>query len=155
MASEIYNPEIAEEILVRMRCGESVRSICSDPEHPEFPCRKTVERWAARDTEGFADRYALAYLAGVQARIEDAAEIAEEIPMFKDADGVMRIDSAGIQRNRLRCEQARWDASHLLRGSAKLHKLRDYGDKQEISGPDGGAIQSEHRIVFVDAPKAP
>lgn len=29
-----------------------------------------------------------------------------------------------------------------------------YGDKvqQEVSGPGGGAIQSEHRIVFVDAP---
>ena len=137
MPAEAYNPEIAEEILVRMRCGESVRSICSDPEHPEFPCRKTVERWAARDTDGFADRYAHAYLAGVQSRIENAADIAEEIPTFKDTDGVVRIDAAGIQRNKLRCEQARWDASHLLRGSGKLHKLLDYGDKTEISGEMG------------------
>ncbi len=26
-------------------------------------------------------------------------------------------------------------------------------DKSEISGPDGGPIKSEHKIVFVDAPR--
>jgi hypothetical protein len=153
MASEIYNPEIAEEILVRMSGGESLRTICSDE---GYPCRRTVTRWAVRDTDGFGARYAAARRAGVESRIEDANEIAAEIPTYTDEAGVTRIDAAGVQRNRLRCDQAKWEASHLLRGGLKPTAPLDYGDKitQEMSGPDGGAIQSEHRIVFVDAPKA-
>ena len=153
MPSEVYNPEIAEEILVRMSGGESLRTICADE---GYPCRRTVTRWAVRDTDGFGARYAAARRAGVESRIEDANEIAAEMPTYTDEAGVTRIDAAGIQRNRLRCDQAKWEASHLLRGGIKPSAPLDYGDKitQEMSGPDGGAIQSEHRIVFVDAPKA-
>ena len=50
------------------------------------------------------------------------------------------LDPAGVQRNKLRCEQARWEASKLLRGGLKDEPL-DYGDKQEISGADGGPVQ--------------
>jgi hypothetical protein len=154
MPPEVYDPEIAEEILVRMSGGESLRTICADD---GYPCRRTVTRWAVRDTQGFGARYATARRAGVEARIEDANEIAAETPTYTDEAGVIRIDAAGIQRNRLRCDQAKWEASHLLRGGLKPSAPLDYGDKiqTEVSGPDGGTIQSEHRIVFVDAPKAP
>jgi hypothetical protein len=152
MPAEVYNPEIAEEILVRMSGGESLRTICADD---GYPCRRTVTRWAVRDTDGFGARYAAARRAGVESRIEDANEIAAETPTYTDEAGITRIDAAGVQRNRLRCDQAKWEASHLLRGGIKPSAPLDYGDKitQEMSGPDGGAIQSEHRIVFVDAPK--
>ena len=131
-----YNPEIAEEILVRMSGGESLRTICADPEHPEYPCRRTVTRWAVRDTDGFGARYAAARRAGVESRIEDANEIAAEIPKYTDAQGVTRIDPAGVQRNRNRCDQAKWEASHLLRGGIKPAAPLDYGDniQTEISG---------------------
>jgi hypothetical protein len=133
MASEIYNPEIAEEILVRMSGGESLRTICADE---GYPCRRTVTRWAVRDTEGFGARYAAARRAGVESRIEDANEIAAETPTYTDEAGVTRIDAAGIQRNRLRCDQAKWEASHLLRGGIKSSAPLDYSDKiqTEISG---------------------
>jgi hypothetical protein len=139
MASEIYDPEIAEEILVRMSGGESLRTICADD---GYPCRRTVTRWAVRDTEGFADRYAAARRAGVESRIEDANEIAAERPTYTDEAGVTRIDAAGIQRNRLRCDQAKWEASHLLRGGIKPSAPLDYGDKiqAELSGELGVSI---------------
>ena len=145
MLPEVYNPEIAEEILVRMSGGESLRTICSDPEHPEYPCRRTVNRWAVRDTDGFGARYAAARRAGVESRIEDANEIAAETPTYIDEKGNERVDAAGIQRNRLRCDQAKWEASHLLRGFFKPGAQLDYGDKLEHTGADGGPIQHEVR----------
>jgi hypothetical protein len=129
-----YDPNIAEEILERMSGGESLRAICADPEHPEYPERRTVLRWSVRDTEGFAARYAAARRAGVESRIEDANEIAAETPTYIDEAGKTRIDAAGIQRNRLRCDQAKWEASHLLRGFSKPSAPLDYGDKIEHSG---------------------
>ncbi len=136
---EVYNPEIAEEILVRMSGGESLRAICTDPEHPEYPNRRTVLRWSVRDTEGFGARYAAARRAGVESRIEDANEIAAETPTFTDEAGITRIDAAGIQRNRLRVDTAKWEASHLLRGFSKPGAPLDYGDKiqTEVSGELG------------------
>jgi hypothetical protein len=133
---EVYNPEIAEEILVRMSGGESLRTICSDD---GYPCRRTVTRWAVRDTDGFGARYAAARRAGVESRIEDANEIAAETPTYTDEVGITRIDAAGIQRNRLRCDQAKWEASHLLRGGIKPSAPLDYGDKiqAEVSGEIG------------------
>ena len=133
---EAYNPEIAEEILVRMSGGESLRTICADD---GYPCRRTVTRWAVRDTDGFGARYAAARRAGVESRIEDANEIAAETPTYTDEAGVTRIDAAGIQRNRLRCDQAKWEASHLLRGGLKPSAPLDYGDniKAELSGELG------------------
>ena len=133
---EVYNPEIAEEILVRMSGGESLRTICADD---GYPCRRTVTRWAVRDTDGFGARYAAARRAGVESRIEDANEIAAETPTYTDEAGVTRIDAAGIQRNRLRCDQAKWEASHLLRGGLKPSASLDYGDniKAELSGELG------------------
>jgi hypothetical protein len=133
---EVYNPEIAEEILVRMSGGESLRTICSDD---GYPCRRTVTRWAVRDTDGFGARYAAARRAGVESRIEDANEIAAEKPTYTDEAGITRIDAAGIQRNRLRCDQAKWEASHLLRGGIKPSAPLDYGDKiqAEVSGEIG------------------
>ena len=136
MPAEVYNPEIAEEILVRMSGGESLRTICADD---GYPCRRTVTRWAVRDTDGFGARYAAARRAGVESRIEDANEIAAEMPTYTDEAGVTRIDAAGIQRNRLRCDQAKWEASHLLRGGIKPSAPLDYGDniKAELSGELG------------------
>ena len=133
---EVYNPEIAEEILVRMSGGESLRTICADD---GYPCRRTVTRWAVRDTDGFGARYAAARRAGVESRIEDANEIAAETPTYTDEAGITRIDAAGIQRNRLRCDQAKWEASHLLRGGIKPSAPLDYGDKiqAEVSGEIG------------------
>ena len=131
MPADAYNPEIAEEILVRMSGGESLRTICDDE---GYPCRRTVTRWAVRDTDGFGARYAAARRAGVESRIEDANEIAAERPTYTDEAGITRIDAAGIQRNRLRCDQAKWEASHLLRGGIKPSAPLDYGDKIEHSG---------------------
>ena len=133
-------PEIVECILQRMYAGESVRHICMDKDMPD---QATVSLWRIKD-DAFYKQYARARRAQVEARIEDASAIADEIPTctVPDPDGgtSVRIDPAGVQRNKLRCEQARWEASKLLRGGLKDEPL-DYGDKQEISGADGGPVQ--------------
>jgi hypothetical protein len=122
-----------------MSAGESVRHICADFDMPD---KTTVNLWRIR-RDDFSRQYARARRAQVEARIEDASEIADEIPTctVPDPDGgtSMRIDPAGVQRNKLRCEQARWEASKLLRGKLVDEPL-DYGDKQEISGSDGGPV---------------
>jgi hypothetical protein len=58
------------------------------------------------------------------------------MPTYTDAQGVTRIDPAGVQRNRNRCDQAKWEASHLLRGGLEPESPLDYGDKlqTEVSG---------------------
>ena len=148
-----YDPVIAEEILVRMSGGESLRTICDDPNHPEYPCRRTVTRWAVRDTDGFGARYAAARRAGVESRIEDANEIAAETPTYIDEAGNVRIDAAGVQRNRLRCDQAKWEASHLLRGGLKPSAPLDYGDKLEHSGdPDRPIVVRSLNDFYAQTP---
>ena len=128
-------PEIVECILQRMYAGESVRHICRDKDMPD---QATVSLWRIKD-DAFYKQYARARRAQVEARIEDASAIADEIPTctVPDPDGgtSVRIDPAGVQRNKLRCEQARWEASKLLRGP--IDAPLDYGDKIGLSTPDG------------------
>jgi hypothetical protein len=137
MATTLYKPEYVERAREMCLAGAINPELAADD---GYPCRRTVTRWAVRDTEGFADRYAAARRAGVESRIEDANEIAAETPLITMMlpDGTIKtcIDAAGIQRNRLRCDQAKWEASHLLRGGIKSSAPLDYGDKiqTEISG---------------------
>ena len=70
-----------------------------------------------------------------------ASALGKEFQILSSPDeaGITRIDAAGIQRNRLRCDQAKWEASHLLRGGIKPSAPLDYGDKiqAEVSGEIG------------------
>ena len=56
----IYTDELAERILSRMADGETVTSICADPDYPTF---RTINRWAenvAESSEFFVSGYARA-----------------------------------------------------------------------------------------------
>jgi terminase small subunit-like protein len=54
MTQTNYSKEIADIICTRMAEGESLRSICRDA---GMPSEGTVRGWAARDVDGFAERY--------------------------------------------------------------------------------------------------
>lgn len=137
-----YTPELAEKVLIQMYTGKSLRKIC---EREDMPNRDTVNLWRIRHDE-FSVQYARARRAQVEARIEDANDIADDGTndfIEQDlGDGVVvqKLNSEHIQRSKLRCEQRRWEASKLLRGP--IDAPLDYGDKvsQEISGPGGGPI---------------
>jgi hypothetical protein len=71
----IYTPALATEICKRLADGESLRSICRDPDGV-FPNRATVIEWVTIDREGFASQYARARDIGLDVMAERALEIA-------------------------------------------------------------------------------
>lgn len=80
---------------------------------------------------------------------EDTVNIADDgrSDTYIDADGVKRTDQDVIARSRLRVDARKWYASKLA--------PKKYGDKitQEISGPDGGAVQIDRIERVIVEPK--
>jgi hypothetical protein len=130
-----YEPQICEQILLKMYQGLSLRKICAADDMPD---RSTVHLWRIRHEE-FSRQYARARRAQVEARIEDANEVACDgsQDFIQTEDGPV-FNSEHVQRSKLIVEQARWEAGKLLRGGP-LDKELDYGDRvqNEHSGPDG------------------
>ena len=98
-----------------------------------MPARTTVLRWMYDNAE-FATRCARADKLRAQMWASKVEETAEQ------------CDEDNAQSSKVKISAYQWLAS---KEDAK------YGDKvqQEVSGPNGGAIQSEHRIVFIDPKK--
>jgi hypothetical protein len=136
---ELYSQELADRILDRMACGETLTAICRDE---DMPHRATVRRWISRH-EGFCEAYTRAreLLADVYA--EQALDIADDPTgdVMTDAKGIKRVDNENVQRSRLRCDMRRWYAAKLA--------PRRYGEKisQEISGPSDGPIEFSRPLL--------
>ena len=111
-----YSPEIADEICIRLACGESMRSVCLDKDMPAMP---TVWRWI-RERDEFRKQYD-------RAKHESADVHAEEILDIAD-------DSVGdVPRDRLRIDARKWIASKL--------KPKKYGDKASLDVDTGRDIK--------------
>lgn len=142
-----YNAKLADDICTRLIRGESLISICRDEDMPD---ETQVYRWLTEKPE-FRQKYSTARELQTERFVEETISIADELPVHEvpDVDGgtSMRIDAAGISRNKLRVDTRKWWASKLL--------PRKYGDKiaQEISGPDGGAVDlnTQLHVHFVKA----
>ena len=112
----------------------------------DFPAYETIIRWTVRD-EAFRHKYAHAKEQQMQLIGCEILEIADEMPTctVPDPDGgvSVRIDNAGIQRNRLRVDTRKWLMSKLA--------PKTYGDKvqQEVTGANGGPIQASVLVEFV------
>lgn len=139
-----YTPETALHICERIAKGESLRAICEDD---DMPSKTSVFRWLA-DNEIFRDQYA-------RAREDQADFYAEEIIAISDDgknDWMERqsesekgaginngwvLNGEHVQRSRLRVDSRKWIASKLA--------PKKYGEKvqQEITGKDGGPVQTE------------
>jgi hypothetical protein len=100
----------------------------------------------------FSERYARARRDGYDVLAEEMLEIADDATndfMTRTSESGQNkvLDAEHVNRSRLRIDARKW----------LLSKLRPdkYGDDQRIqlTGAGGGAVQSEHRIVFVDPPK--
>lgn len=118
-----YTEEMGEKFCERLAAGESLRSICSDPEMPSAP---TIYTWLDRFPL-FAERYARARSAQTEAMLEEMLEIADNT----------KIDP---QDKRVRIDTRKWAMSKL--------RPKKYGDKLDLehSGPDGGAIKVESTV---------
>ena len=135
----LYSDELAKAICAQMANGRFLKDICNDPGMPKAD---TVYGWGAT-IDAFIPMYARARRMQVQARIEDAGRKLEKVPMCEipGPDGNVRVvvDTGAVQLMKAQAEHARWEASKLIRGT-KPDAALDYGDKQEISGPGGGAV---------------
>lgn len=127
-------PELETEICERLSEGEPLRQICRDAHMPNFTC---VYDWMHADPD-FSQRIARAREKGEEAiaqecmAIADTPLIGEEIT--RKADGgieVKQVDMLGHRKLQI------WTRLQLL---AKWNPRR-WGDKTELTGPNGGPIQ--------------
>lgn len=133
-----YDPQVADSILERLAGGESLNSICRDP---ETPARSTVLSWVLDDTDGFSAKYARARVIQAHSLVDDLNDIADDGTndwMERNSPGSPGWVANGehIQRSRLRYDARKWAASKIL--------PKTYGDKLdvEVAGKNGGPIQS-------------
>jgi hypothetical protein len=112
-----YSPELAEAICHALSEGQSLRSICLQP---DMPGKSTVFRWLANNKD-FRDQYA-------RARESQADVIADEILNIAD-------EAQDAAKARVQIDARKWLAGKL--------RPKVYGDKvsQEITGADGGPVQ--------------
>lgn len=136
-----YTRELAARICDDISHGKSVRQICGAG---DMPACSTLYKWLI-EHDDFSEQYARAREVQAESFADEIVDIADEQPTTvvgktgkgEDAAEIWGIDSAGIQRNRLRVDARKWVISKLL--------PKKYGDfqRQEISGPDGGPVKYE------------
>ena len=111
-----FATEVADTICERISLGESLKSVCRDP---EMPGEATVIRWLAQN-EPFRAQY-------VRAREQQAEHWADElIDLADSARGQpgRPADQAEVQALRLAVDTRKWVLSKLL--------PRKYGDRVDI-----------------------
>jgi hypothetical protein len=118
-----YGPEVREQILERMACGESLSVICRTR---GMPTRTTVLTWVTTDPafEALYDR----------ARQAMGDALAEQILEIADDASADLSDPQSVNRAKLKVDTRKWLASKLF--------PRQFGDvvRNEVSGPAGGPI---------------
>lgn len=130
-----YNEVIVTQICLLISEGNSLRSISKKSGMPDV---STVFDWLAKYPE-FAKRYARAREEQADFLAEEILEIADETSRdyIETEDGREIFNSEHVQRSRLRVDSRKWFAAHVA--------PKKWGEKiaQEISGPNGGPIQTE------------
>lgn len=124
-----------------------------------MPSVQTMMAWLADEAKPeFLEHYARAREAQADKMAEDILAIAdEECTMVRsdkhgsrDDDGEGRtevvFDATAVARNRLRVDARKWLASKMA--------PKKYGEKvqNELTGPDGGALQVASTVTFVRPP---
>ena len=120
-----FKRSVAEEICRRLALGESLVRICATDGMVDI---STVFRWLDTKPE-FRDMYARAREAQAEFYANQIIDIADETPITEqpDPDGgvTIRIDAAGVQRNKLRVDARKWVAAKLLPGSTTERMLNE------------------------------
>lgn len=75
-----FNPEIADKIVDDLASGMSMAKIC---EQDNMPTENTVARWRAKD-DNFDDRCARARVRGLNVRVEEMIDIADDMTIPSD-----------------------------------------------------------------------
>jgi hypothetical protein len=128
-----YTPDLAARICARMSEGESMRSICRDP---DMPCLASVFLWLSKYPE-FSEQYDKAYAERADAMFEEIFEIADDGTndwmerQNKDGSTFEAFNAEHVQRSRLRVDTRKWALARM--------SPRKYGEKvtNELTGPNG------------------
>ena len=122
----IYSKDIEDQIVGRMIEGESLVDICRDP---AMPSRMTVYRWLD-ETPAFDARCARAREALADYLVDKIEQMASE------------TTEDNHQSQKVRISTAQWRAMKMA--------PRQYGDRRttELTGKDGGPIQTESRVAI-------
>lgn len=117
----------ADKICARLADGESVRSICRDPDMPD---KSTVFKWL-REVDGFSDQYAQAKQESADAMYEELLDITDDgrndYMESLGKDGLpngYKLNGEHVQRAKLRVDTRKWMMSKM--------KPKKYGDKQIV-----------------------
>lgn len=132
----LLNKAVCDAFCERVASGESVRSICRDPEFPEM---KTIFRWLSKNQD-FRQQYDTAKEMGMAAMAEELLQIADDgsNDTYVDDDGKPRVDTDVIQRSRLRVDTRKWLMSKLA--------PKKYGDKVDLN--HGGQVANPLEVLF-------
>jgi len=126
MSDKKYPPATYTEILIRISEGESLGSICSEP---DMPSRSTVYE-KVRSEGVFAKSYSEAIKARAQSRVDEMMRI-----LAKLEQGLIDPQSARVTLDTLRWLSSREDPTR-------------FGDKllQELTGKDGKDLIPERKM---------
>ena len=117
----LFNDATAEEICIRIMCGDSLAEICRDEEMPAY---RTVMRWL-KDDDAFRRNYASAREDQGHADADSIADIAKRILKgeIEPAAGRAAIDA--------------------LKWTAGKRQPKVYGDATTLkhTGPNGGPVE--------------
>lgn len=121
-----FSPEIVEELLERLRNGESMRAICADE---RMPSREVVRQWSEGDGE-----------------LALAITRAREIGYFDRAEAAVEAAKAAedAQKGRLAFDAERWFLGKLSKA---------FAEKVVVQGDPQAPLTHEHKIDMSGAPK--
>jgi hypothetical protein len=132
-----YTPELGERICEVVALNpKGLPALCD--EYKWFPADETIRKWRYRHPE-FNGNYMRAKEFQLEQMAEVILDICDETPVCEmpDPDGgvSLRVDGAGVQRNRLRVDTRKWIMSKLA--------PKRFGEKSEValSGNDGGPLE--------------
>lgn len=140
----LYTEELGDQICLEVATTDKgLDSIC---ESDEFPSSRTVYTWLIKHEE-FLQKYARAKELQTQLLADQIIPIADTpkigVKTKESEDGIETTTGDMIEHRRLQIDARKW----LL---AKLQPKK-YGDKvqAEVSGSDGGPIQTAIAVTFV------
>lgn len=126
-----FTQKTADAICERLSQGQSLREICRAD---DMPCATAVFKWLATFPD-FAQQYARAKTAGIEALAEDILDIADDATNDwmerQNADGEntgWQFNGEAARRSQIRIDARKWLLSKLA--------PKKYGDKLAIGGAD-------------------
>jgi hypothetical protein len=124
----VFTPELGLLICIRIAEGESVRSICRDP---EMPVASTVFLWVIDGKhEKFSEQYDRARAAQADHLFEELLEIADDgsndwmEKELKDGRIIETVNPEVVARSRLRIDTRKWALAKMLpkRFAERIHQ---------------------------------